>query len=103
VRRDVTADAQTALVRFFNDYRHQLGLHGAVDLDLHVAEVGVVIDALPGFFGSGCENFYWTFKRSGTVNESRRHDTRADLRPSIDLLPEFCQLFDGIREIAKRG
>jgi len=66
----VTADTQSTLVRLLNDDGHEFRFHGAVDLDLHIAEVSVIIDALPGFLGSRCENLDRAFEWPGAVDES---------------------------------
>ena len=68
---DVSADAQAALVRFIDDDWHKLRLYRAVDLDLHIAEVGVVIDAGAGFFGRGGQDFDGAFVRAGAIDEVR--------------------------------
>ena len=89
-RGHVAADAQSALVRLVDDDGHKFRLHRAVNLDLHVAEVGVVIDALPRFFRGRGEHFDGPLEGAGAVDQSGEYDARADLLALLDVLAKLA-------------
>src|SRR5215469_13746927 len=96
----MSADAEATLVRFCNDYRHQLGLHRAVNLNLHITEVGIAIYPLARFFRRRRKNLNRPFVWTRSVDKSRQHDARPYLLASLDVLFELAQLLDGIGKIA---
>jgi len=62
-----------------------------------------MVDALPGFLGSRCENLDRAFEWPGAVDESGQNDTWTDLRSRVDLLTQFRKLLDRISEITRSG
>ena len=75
----MSADPQAALVCLLDNDWHKFGLHRAVDLDLHIAEIGVVVDPLARLFGSRCQHLDRALIWAGTVDESGKHHARPNL------------------------
>src|SRR5271154_5001445 len=59
-------------------------------------------DPLSGFFGCGCENLDWSFKRTWTIDEAGEDNTRTNLGSSGDLVTKFRQIVDRVPKIAYR-
>src|SRR6266853_3142119 len=75
---NVSAAAESVLVGFVDDGRHEFGLHRTIYFDLHVAEAFVVVDGGAGLGFGGHQNFGWTLVRSGSIDDSGNDDAGAD-------------------------
>src|SRR5216684_3435463 len=91
------------LVCLRDNHGHQLRLDRAVDLDLHVAEAGVVVNALASLLGRGGQYLDRPLKWSGAINESRGDDAWANLRSLRNVGPQRREQVDGIPQITRRG
>ena len=99
--RHVPADAQPELVGFVDDHGNEFGFDRAVDLDLHVPELGVIIDTLARLLWRGRQHLHRSFVGAGTVDESRQHNARADLFALFDMLLEFPEVLNRVGQIAR--
>ena len=102
-RWDVAADAQAALVGFVDDDGNEFRLDRAVDLDLHIAEIGVVVNPLASLFRRGGKDFDRALIGAGTVDESGEYQARANLLAAVDVLAQGGQIVDRVAKIANRG
>src|SRR5690349_17998924 len=98
----MSTHAQTAPMRFLGDDGDQLGLYRTINLDLRVAEFGVAIDALLRFIRRRSQNLDRSFVGSGTVDEARGHNARANLPSSIDFVAQLRKAVDRVAQIAHR-
>src|SRR5208283_3572503 len=89
--------------RFFDNDGHKFRFHRAVNLDLHVAELGVLIDPLAGLFRRSGENFHRAFVRTGSIDEASYDNAWAYLLALLDVLLEFGQIVNRVCEIAPCG
>src|SRR5689334_12356409 len=87
-------------MRLIDNDRYKLRFYRAVDFDLHITEIGVMVDALTRFFRSRRQYLDWPFIRSRTINESRHHDTRSNLLTRLNVFPKLGQLVDRITQVA---
>ena len=99
----MSADAHAILVGFVDDGGNELGLDGAVDFDLHVAEVLVVVDGGAGFGFGGDENFGWSVEGAGAVDDSGEDDAGADFFSVGDALAAGEERVGVVGQIADGG
>ena len=88
---------------FVDDDGDELGLDGAVDFDLHVAEFFVVVDGGAGFGFGGDEDFGGSVKGVGTVDDSGEDDAGADFFSVGDALAAGEERVGVVGEIADGG
>ncbi len=82
----MTRDAQAPRAGSLGRHRHQFRLQGAVQFDLDVAPIGIVVHVLDNFFRRAGEHFRGPCHRPGAVDETSHGDTRSDKLTAVETL-----------------
>ena len=102
-RRHVSADAKAARVRAIGDDRHELGLDRRVDLDLHVAVVGVPVDVLDRFVGRVDAHLGRPGELAGAVDDAGLQHARTDLGAGVETRDALQEPVGVVRHVARAG
>jgi len=93
-RRHVPADPQPAFVGFFRDHGNKLRLDRAVDFDLHIPKVGIMVHPIPSLVRSSRQNLHGPLKRTGAIDKSGEDESRPELFALLNMLPQLAQFVD---------